>query len=385
MKRPPAVLALAVLLLPLGCTEQATEPLTDRDQSLVPLLSKSASGNSGELVYTAGNWVGTLGTPGYVLVTDLYWVDLKRNKTKQLTTSAGLDQMADWSPEGNRIVFSSTGSNSTLVSDLNLYIMEVGADGTPGAITQVTSSPGPETYAAWSPTGDLIAYSCRPPGQVSPHICLSVWNATTSTWDGPMQLTFDPPSFFDPVSKIADTRPTWSPDGTQILFARRCFVQGFVCDFSDRELFMLTGPFTGAVPPARVTQTPSINEDNPSWDPTPGSREIAYNVISNVGDPGETNYIFVTTLQYGYVILPGATPGSWVQPDPPITTAGTQLTWSGYEDYPTWTPLGNEILYLRDLRTGLDVYRMSASGADQKNITATPHTEEGFAVQRPRP
>lgn len=377
MRRPLAVLALAVVLLPLGC-EQPTDPLTNGDQAPAPLWSKSASGNAGELVYTVGNWMGT------TLVTDLYWVDLKSNKSKQLTTSQGLDQMADWSPDGTRIVFSGTGSPSTNIQDLDLWIMEVAADGTPGAVTRVTAFPGPETYAAWSPTGNQIAYSCVPPGLISPHICLSVWNATTGSWDGPIPLTMDPPPFVDPMSKIADTRPAWSPDGRRLLFARRCFRQGPICGFSDRELFMLTAPFPGAPPPwpppARVTQTPTINEDNPSWNPTPGSWEITYNVISNVGDPSETNYIFVDTLQYDY---DPPLPPTFIQNDPPITIAGTQLTWSGYEDYPSWTPLGTEILYLHDFHTGLDVYRMSADGSSQKNITSTPHTEEGFAVQRP--
>ena len=121
----------------------------------------------------------------------------------------------------------------------------------------------------------------------------------------------------------------------------------------------------------QVTNTPAIYEDNPSWNPSPpdGVQEVVYNVITDVGG-AETNYLFLATI-----------PATL-----PITGEGTQLTMTGQEDYPWFTPTGDQVFYLSGTdQTGWDVFMMDSDGSQQKNVTRKVSDSEGFAVLRPIP
>lgn len=346
MKRFLTGLTVLLFLIPLGCDNRVTEPEASPQASPPP---PSFRGNTGAVVYTEFS-----GIP--VAQADLYYLDLTTNKREKLTTNSGPDQMADWAPGGDWIVFGSAVPPSM---DLDLYVMEVAGDGTPGVPIALfpTGHPGWDTYPAWSPDGTKIAFRCN-----RGDICyvsltgLANGNPVAST---PDTLTVVGDLYFD-------TRPSWSPDSQEIIFSRNCRRCPEPED-NQRDLWKvdLDGVET------RVTNTPGINEDNPSWNPSPppGVQEVAYNVISDVGGEGEANYIFINTLPE---LLP-------------ITETGTQLTTDGLEDYPWFAPTGDQIFYLTEYPSGIDVFMMSSDGTKQKNVTRTPNVNEGFAVLRPVP
>jgi len=376
-KRLVALTAWAALV---GC---AREAVTGPDVSAV----KAATRNHYQLVYTAS----VAGDPS---LTDLFFLDTRSGIVTQLTTHAGRDQMPSWSPGGDRIVFSTTAfSAGNDAADLDLAIMDVAADGSPGQIVRITAGNGAETYPAWSPMGDKIVYVCdlSPwPMPHNPHLCYSQWDG--SVWQGPTPLTMDPPPFIpDPnikQTRVRDMHPTWSPDGNWVLFSRTCIVQGAWppppgpgCLFGDRELFLLRFPVPG-VPGTgttmRVTETPSIYEDNPSWQPASGSRKIVYNALGYyMKGPVEfeSEDIYSATMPDSVALAASER----------LTGMGTQLTATGENDYPWWTPEADEILFLSWRDGTWDLFRMLPDGSHQRNLTATLTLDEGFGRIRPVP
>jgi len=113
---------------------------------------------------------------------------------------------ADWSPNGQKIAFTSRPSAcltvATCQAAAEIWVMD--ADGSHRQ--QLTFNTLEERSPDWSPDGSKIAFSCRLAAGTPFEIC--VMNADGS---GLEVLT---------NNDVADLSPSWSPDGTRIAFAR---------------------------------------------------------------------------------------------------------------------------------------------------------------------
>ena len=122
---------------------------------------------------------------------DIYIYDIARNTFTQLTFSDAGHCCPLWTPDGDRVVFSSTRDGPP-----NLYMKD--ADGT-GEVERLTESDDPHVAYAWSPDGDTLV----------------LWNNDDlHTWSSDSAPT--PTPLFETL--FAENRPSMSPDGRWIAY-----------------------------------------------------------------------------------------------------------------------------------------------------------------------
>ena len=161
-------------------------------------------------------------------------------RPKNITNSPEtIDDDPDWSPTGQKIVFTSHAVTDNPVNSATAEIYVIDADGT-GKPTRLTNNTEEERAPSWSPDGKRIVFCCRRGG---PDLEICVMNADGT---GQMQLT---------DNAIGDLTPSWSPDGQKIVFHRRVGQRG------QFQLFVINADGTGE---KQLTFPPGLNAF-PNW------------------------------------------------------------------------------------------------------------------------
>jgi dipeptidyl aminopeptidase/acylaminoacyl peptidase len=95
--------------------------------------------------------------------THLYVFDVAAKSLTQVSSGDFDDEEPAWSPDGKRIAFTSNRSQPDPDRTYNTDIWVVPADSKDKGAhpTQVTTNPGEDHQAAWSPDGKWIAYSSQ--------------------------------------------------------------------------------------------------------------------------------------------------------------------------------------------------------------------------------
>jgi TolB protein len=125
----------------------------------------------------------------------VYAVDVQGGKPARLTP-LGQNRFASWSPDGRSVVFSGK------VDDQNQDIYVVDADGT--NLRRLTTTPTVDVQPRWSPLGDLIGWVAAPrPAQ-------------RETEGGVFVIRPDG-SGIRQISRARASNVEWSPDGTHLL------------------------------------------------------------------------------------------------------------------------------------------------------------------------
>ncbi len=169
---------------------------------------------------------------------DIYSMSATGTGLARLTAEAGYDGQPIWSPDGQRIAFTSDRTGRW-----QIWTME--GDGS--SPRQLTDDPVAAQTPDWSPDGKLIAYDGGP-------------NETSDIW-------VIPAAGVEPIpitnNKVQETAPAWSPDGQQLAF------MGKVGDYW--QIFVANADGTGA---GQVTGG-ETDHRYPRWHP--GGRRIMFN------------------------------------------------------------------------------------------------------------
>ncbi len=233
---------------------------------------------------------------------NLFIMDYDGANLNQLTRHGALIMSPDCSPDGSEIIF-----NSDKVWDQDLYLITLRPAVTEKRLTRAFKL---EQTAAWSPSGNQIAFSANGDIYVS-----------GPSGKGAVNLT---------RSSAIDVSPTWSPDGTRIAFV------------SDRggnpAIYVMSSSGSGA----RKISSGGYSTD-PSWSPNPQVNKIA----------------FVKVEGGGANIFTIGPDGSGEQ----------RLTSGSRNENPAWSPDGHYIAFSSSRNGAKDLYIMYMNGENQRRLS----------------
>jgi TolB protein len=238
---------------------------------------------------------------------EVFVMDSDGKGLKRLTAEKSLCLSPKWSPDGQRIAYTSYSRGNP---DLHVVGRFGGKPGVLSAFKGLNSSP------AWSPDGRRIAMTLTKDGNAEIYLM-------NSDGSGLRRLTNNP---------AIDSSPSWSPNGRQIAFT------------SDRgggpQVYVMESDGSNV---RRLTFAGSYN-DSPAWSPR-GDR-IAY--ASRVGNNFQ---IFITDLA-----------GTGIAQ---LTFS------RGNNENPSWSPDGRHLVFSSSRDGKRQIFVMNADGANVKRLTSS--------------
>jgi TolB protein len=235
---------------------------------------------------------------------------------------------AAFAGEPGKLVFSSLADG-----DKNV----IAADPAPGSAWQrLTTNPGEDAQAAWSPDGTRVAFRARRPGEHYFEIYL-----VEADGSGERRLTYTPRAANDALPY--SSQPSWSPDGSEIVF--RSNRDG------EPDVWVMRADGTDARQVA----------DDPGDERYPGF------------SPDGTRIAFTSTRDGDTDVFTMRRDGGDVQ----------KLTHNEvYDSAPAWSPDGARIAFERGAAgddPSNELWTMAAAGGDERQLTFNDTLDEGAA------
>jgi Tol biopolymer transport system component len=260
---------------------------------------------------------------------EIYVMNADGSGQTRLTDNAADDMSPDWSPDGKRLVFVSDRDDPNPVKcfpHCNYEIYTMNADGS--GQTRLTDTSAAEHHPAWSPAGEepaRIAFVSERDGNQEIYV-IAVPDGTDADGGNSLRLTDNP---------AEDMRPSWSPDGSQIVF--NSMRDG------NWELYVMNADGSAQ---QRLTDSEAW-EFFPTW--SPDGEEIAFFACDPQCRPNRQDI---------YAMNPDGTDVRRLTDSP-----------STVDEDPAWSPDGDKIVFQSDRDGNFEIYTMNADGSDQQRLT----------------
>jgi putative hemolysin len=275
--------------------------------AVTPAGTLAVGGGAGQIVFDsnrAGDYRDL-----YVMNSDGY--DLSRLTRGDANSFAG-----PWSPDGQRIVYTTFGLT-------NSYIAVINADGS-NTETLDAIDGSDEAFPAWSPDGQRIAFTSRRDGNNEIYLM-------NEDGSNPIRLTNQPGD---------DFAPSWSPDGKQIVFVSDRDQSAGIYD-----LYIMNSDGSGVT---RLTND-TTSEYSPDW--SPDGEKIIFRSDQN----GQADIYAINVDGSGVTNLTNNPANDWA---------------------PRWSPDGSLIAFQTNRDGNWEIYRMEANGTDPVNLTNDPGDDQ---------
>jgi Tol biopolymer transport system component len=269
---------------------------------------------------------------------EIYVMDADGDDPTNLTRHADSDRYPVWSPDGSKIAFTTDREGPgivvvdtepkivPIVSNIEIFVMNADGSGQ----TNLTDDPGWDAYPAWSPDGSKILFQTDrditpvvPNAVIPDSMGLEIY-AIDADGSDPTCLSWSPED---------DIYPTWSPDGSKILFQS--------ARDGNWEIYTMNPDGSGQ---SRLTDHPD-SDTHPAW--SPDGTWITFHSDRD----GNTEIYRMSA--YG--------------------SSETRLTTTAEWDWgPSWSPDGSQIVFQSSRDGNVEIYRMNADGSSQTRLTHDP-------------
>lgn len=300
------------LVVPTATQPAPTSTFTAQPSATTPPIAE-ASPTSFPLPVTGQQGLG------FVVDGDLYLLNSDETAAIRLTNDPAIDFQPAWSPDGQRIAFTSNRDGNN-----EIYVMN--ADGSD--LTNLTQNPANDRDPAWSPDGEQIAFTTDREGNSE------VYRVNLDGSD-PVNLTSDPSE---------DIHPAWYTDSG--LFGSTSQIL-FVSDRDGNEEVYAVNPDGSDL--TNLTQH-DASDTQPSVSPEGG-------LVVFVSDRDGSPDVFT------------------MQPDGSDPTNLTQHESS--DTAPAVSPDGEWVAFISDRGGQVDIYVLPIGGGTPAHLTQNPAQESG--------